>query len=103
MIDTKTIEQRNQLLMWVCELTELAVDDVLSGSHKADMVLARNLVMWAMWSFYGCTTVNIGILMHKHYTSVVAAVKSINNDRRQEVKELKDKLLSKINETRDAN
>ena len=91
------IEQRNRTLVLVSDITGISTEEIMSKNRKGEVVIARNLVIWVMCIIYGITTINTGILMHKHYSTVIWAVKEVNY--RKDLKPFVRLIKAKINET----
>ena len=96
-ITTEMIEQRNRTLVLVSDITGISTEEIMSKSRKGEVVIARNLVIWVMCIIYGITTINTGILMHKHYSTIIWAVKEVNY--RKDLKPYVRLIKAKINET----
>lgn len=96
-ITTAMIEHRNQTLVLISELTGVDGDAILGTSRKAQVVTARNLAIWVLCHYYGVTTTNTGVLMHKHWTSVVHAVGEINKEYRRDLQNYVEQIKIRLN------
>lgn len=65
------IKERNKYLVRISELTGIPVDDVMGGSRLMDIVTARSLLAWSLTDLCGYTTTQAGILIRRHYSSVI--------------------------------
>ena len=65
------IEERNKNLVRISELTGVSGDDILGCSRLMEIVTARSLLAWVLTDLCGYTTMQAGILIRRHYTSVI--------------------------------
>lgn len=65
------IEERNKYLFRISELTGIPVDDVMGSSRLTDIVTARSLLAWVLTDLCGYTTTQAGVLIRRHYSSVI--------------------------------
>ena len=65
------IRKRNKLLVRISELTGVPSDVILGRSGKTDNVTARSLLSWSLTDLCGYTTTQAGILIRRHYSSVI--------------------------------
>lgn len=52
-------------------LTGIPVDEIMGGRHTAEITDARSLLAWALTDLCGYSTIIVGILIRKHYSSVI--------------------------------
>lgn len=91
-ITTEMIERRNKVLVAVSNLTGVPVDDIMGAGQSDRVVIARYLTMWVLHDIYRFTMMNIGTLMHRHYSTVIYAVKTVNSDTYKDITNFKNKL-----------
>lgn len=62
---------RNKYLVRISELTGIPVDDIMGSSRLMDIVTARSLLAWSLTDLCGYTTTQAGVLIRRHYSSVI--------------------------------
>ena len=92
-ITTEMLDVRNEYLMLIGEITGVPTDDIMSSKRHEDIAMARHLLMWALYSLYGYTTMQIGAMTRRHHTTVTYAVNMVNNTHLpKKMEELKNKI-----------
>lgn len=95
MLTQEMLEIRNEYLMLLNRLTGVPIDDIMSKKRHEDIAMARHLLMWTLYDLYGYTTMQIGAMTRRHYTTVTYAVKMVNT---QYVPKKMEELKNKIKE-----
>lgn len=70
-ITIENLETCTKYLVRIAELTGIPVDEVMCGRHTAEITDARSLLAWALTDLCGYSTTKVGILIRRHYTSVI--------------------------------
>ena len=65
------IKERNKFLVRISELTGISGDEILGARRFTEIVEARSLLAWALTDLCGYTTTQVGILIRRHYSSVI--------------------------------
>lgn len=88
---SEMLDKRNKFMRVVSHITGVPVDDIMSESRVRNVATARMMVMWALHTLCGYTTTAIGVMLRRHYSSVIYAIHMINGGFRlsKEEKELK--------------
>ena len=93
MLTQEMLEIRNEYLMLLNRLTGVPIDDIMSKKRHEDISMARHLLMWALYDLYGYTTMEIGAMTRRHYTTVTYAVNMVNTQYiPKKMEELKNKI-----------
>ena len=93
MLTQEMLEIRNEYLMLLNRLTGVPIDDIMSKKRHEDIAMARHLLMWALYDLYGYTTMEIGAMTRRHYTTVTYAVNMVNTQYiPKKMEELKNKI-----------
>ena len=93
MLTQEMLEIRNEYLMLLNRLTGVPIDDIMSKRRHEDIAMARHLLMWALYDLYGYTTMEIGAMTRRHYTTVTYAVNMVNTQYiPKKMEELKNKI-----------
>ena len=65
------IKERNKYLVRVSELTGISTDCIMGCRRFHEIVVARAILAWVLTDLCGYTTIQAGILLRKHYSSVI--------------------------------
>lgn len=77
-ITSEMLDKRNKFMSIVSHKTGVPTDDIMSESRTRKVASARMMVMWALHTLCGYTTTAIGVMMRRHYSSVIHAVGLVN-------------------------
>jgi chromosomal replication initiation ATPase DnaA len=72
-----TAEQAAQaavIALDICELWTVSLDEILGDSRARYIVLARQDLMWRLWSELHLSLPQIGALLNRHHTTVLHAI-----------------------------
>lgn len=78
-ITTEMIEERNRWLVQVSELTGIPTDDILSKSHKGNIVQARALLIWVLVTLRGFSHTQTARVIGCDHTTITYHNKMMNN------------------------
>lgn len=65
------IKERNKYLVRVSELTGISTGCIMGCRRFHEIVVARAILAWVLTDLCGYTTIQAGILLRKHYSSVI--------------------------------
>ena len=65
------IQERNKYLVRISELTGIPTDSIMGSRRFHDIVVARAILAWVLIDLRGYTTKQAGILLRRHYSSVI--------------------------------
>jgi hypothetical protein len=72
------LERRNKVLVRISELTGIPSGTIMGGRRFHEIVVARAILAWVLTDLCGYTTIQAGILLRKHYSSVIYLRKKLN-------------------------
>lgn len=76
-ITPEMVQIRDDVLRRVCDLTGIAPQDVMSNTRRRPVVIARQMVMWALWRHPSLSTTAIGTLMGRTHALVIYSFEQI--------------------------
>ena len=77
-ITDKMIADRNYYLGAISKLTGVPADDIMSKSRVDRISTARMLLMWVLVTQCHYTTTAVGLLLHRHHSTIIHGASLIN-------------------------
>ena len=83
------VADRNYYLGAISKLTGVPVDDIMGKSRLDRINTARQMLMWVLVTQCHYTTVEVGMLLHRHHSTIIHGTAQMNG-RRYLPEEVKD-------------